>query len=112
MRSTTEVLLSHLTNRLQGDVDADIAENYADDVVVLGGSGEYRGCEGVRASADELERELPGVEFEYDQTVLDGDYAFLEWSAYRDGYQAAAGADSFVIRDGRICMQTIHYRVL
>ncbi len=112
MRSTTEVLHGHLADRLAGRVDDDIEANYADDVVLLGGSGHYLGKAGVRASAEELERLLPGVEFAYEQTVLEGDYAFLEWAAYRDGAQAALGADSFVIRDGRIRMQTVHFRVL
>jgi hypothetical protein len=112
MRSTTEVLHDHLVKRLEGRVDDDIEANYADDVVLLGGSGDYRGRSGIRESADELARLLPDVGFEYEQTVLAGPYAYLEWAARRDGRLAALGADSFVIEQGRIVMQTVHFRVV
>lgn len=112
MRSTTEVLHDHLVKRLEGRVDDDVETNYSDEVVVLGGSGDYRGRSGVRASAAELARLLPDVSFEYEQTVLAARYAYLEWAAWRADRLAALGADSFVIEQGRIVMQTVHFRVL
>lgn len=40
------------------------------------------------------------------------DVGFLEWTARAaDGSRVEDGADSFVIRDGRIRAQTIHYTV-
>jgi hypothetical protein len=42
---------------------------------------------------------------------LDGEFAFLEGCATSDSAEATEGADSFVIRDGKILFQTIHYKV-
>lgn len=109
MRTTTEVMHSHLMLRLKGDPDADIEENYHSDVVVLSRSGEFHGHEGVRMAADELSRLVDATTFAYNQTVVSGPYAFLEWTA--DGEQTVHdGADSFVIEEGLIVMQSIHYR--
>lgn len=108
MRTTTEVLHDHLSKRLAGDVDADIADNYAEDVTVLSGSGEFRGQEGVRMAADEHARLVGAGTFTYTQTLVSGEYAFLEWTADGES-QVRDGADSSVIRNGRIVMQTIHY---
>ena len=43
--------------------------------------------------------------------LLDGKFAFLEWRASRAALKCEKGADSFVIRDGKICFQSIHYKV-
>lgn len=109
MRSTTEVVHDHLLKRLGGDLDGDLA-NYAEDVVMLTGSGEFRGHEGVRQCAAELDRLVGDAAFIYDTTMISGEYGFLQWSA-REGEQPVVcdGADSFVVRDGLIVMQTVHY---
>lgn len=41
-----------------------------------------------------------------------GDLAFLVWRADSDRFRIERGADTFLIRDGRIVMQTIHYHLL
>jgi hypothetical protein len=40
-----------------------------------------------------------------------GNYAFLEWRGDAERVTVEDGADSFVIHDGRIVMQSIHYTV-
>jgi hypothetical protein len=109
MRTTTEVLHDHLMRRLSGDVGGDIEANYDANVVVLTGSGIYHGHEGVMNCADELARLVGGGSFRYDETLVCEGYAYLEWSAVGDSADVADGADSFVVRDGRIVMQTVHY---
>jgi hypothetical protein len=110
-RTTEEVFEDHLQKRLNGDLEADIQTNYAPDVVFLTGTGTFHGHDGVRQSADELERYLGGEEFEFKTKLVDGDYAFLEWKGHNDNKHVFEGADSFVIQDGKIVMQSIHYCV-
>lgn len=110
MRSATEVFHSHLINRLKGDTENDITTNYATDVLLLTGTGAYQGHDGVRQSATELSNNLgKGGDFRYNHTLVDGDYAFLEWTARSPGGDVCDGADSFVIQDGLIVFQSIHY---
>jgi hypothetical protein len=53
---------------------------------------------------------LPGAEFEFPTKLVRGEYAFLVWKARSKEYEVDHGADSFVIRAGRIALQTIFYR--
>lgn len=109
MRTTTEVLHDHLMRRLSDDVTGDIEENYAPEVVVLTGSGIYRGHEGVARCAEELARLVGGGRYRYEETLVCEEFAFLEWSVEGDVADVVDGADSFLVRDGRILMQTVHY---
>jgi hypothetical protein len=62
--------------------------------------------------AQMLGQELPehGA-FQYTYRVAEGRMAFLEW-AYEDAHvRVTDGADSYLIEDGKIVEQTIHYTV-
>lgn len=110
-RSAQEVLDDHLALAAVGDWAADIERNVADDIVVLTGFGVFEGRDQVRVLADLLDAQLPNARFEYTAVVVRGEVAFLEWTADADGARVRDGADSYVIRDGRIAAQTIHYTV-
>ena len=109
MRSTREVIEHHLASRREGDLDRDLRENYADDVVLLSYEGVHRGHSGVRALAEILATYVDAGDYGSDGLVIDSDYALLRWSATGDRYIVHDGIDSFVVRDGRIVAQTIHY---
>ncbi len=104
-RSTKQVFEDHLRQRRRGNLEEDIARNYADDVVLLTARGIFRGKAGLRRCCRLLHRELPCVRYEYRLKLVEGPVAFSEWTARCDG------ADSFLIRNGRIVAQTIHYTV-
>ena len=83
-RSASDVLWRHLELAEQRTVDDDLAERLA--------------------------RGLPNVEFEYDVVLVEHDVGFLAWRATAsNGNRVDDGADSYVIRDGRIVAQSIHY---
>jgi hypothetical protein len=101
--SAEEVLANHL--RLREEKAA------AEDAMLLSGRGVFRGREGVRRSAGMPKRELPVATYEYRTRLVEGEVAFLEWTAHSDGARVEDGADSFLVRDGLIVAQTIHYTV-
>jgi hypothetical protein len=111
-RSTQQVFDDHLRRRCVHDFEGDLAANYAPDVSMLNADGVFRGHEGVRQLHRRLSRDLPDGRYHYLARVVDGEAAFLAWSAESaDGHTVCDGADSFVIRHGRIVTQTIHYTV-
>ncbi|MDQ4079012.1 MAG: nuclear transport factor 2 family protein [Chloroflexota bacterium] len=110
-RSVQEVFEDHLRKRQAGRVEEDIARNFAKDVILLTGYGVYRGHEGVRRSARILYQQLQDATFQYLTKLVEGDVAFLEWTGEGGGNQVQDGADSFLFRDGKIVVQTIHYTV-
>ena len=110
-RTTEEVFLDHLEKRKAGLIEEDIQENYAPDVVQLTCTGIYRGHKGVREGSCMLKESLPEGKFDYYNVLVDGEMAFLEWRGFSDDKEVKEGADSFLIRGGKIVAQTIHYKV-
>ncbi len=110
-RSARDVLDDHLRESKEGSVEEDLARNYAQDVVLLTGRGVYHGHDGLRELNRLLQEELPGATYEYRTKLVEGEVAFLEWEARSEHARVRDGADSYLIRDGRIIAQTIHYTV-
>lgn len=111
-RGAREVLDDHLRLRADGDLDADLSRNVSPGIVVLTRSGVWRGHDGVRQQARALARYAGHETFDYESVVVAGEVGYLEWSAGTPGGpQIRDGADSYVIRDGWIVAQTIHYTV-
>lgn len=111
-RSTAEVFEDHLQLALTGDLETDLERNFTDDTVFLTSFGIYRGHEGARELAKLLAGQVPGREYGYQMRLTAGEMAFLEWTATSEKARVDDGADSYLIRDGRIRAMTIHYRVL
>jgi hypothetical protein len=108
-RTPTEVIHDHLAKRLANDVEGDITENFDKNILILSSFGVFKGHDGVRASAKLLDEKVGKAVFHYNRTLVDRDYGFLEWSADSDSVKVWDGADSFVVREGKIVLQTIHY---
>ena len=100
-----------IQNQLGAIVDA-ARERRAEDVVVLTADGVRHGHDGVRELAALLQEQLPQSQFVYTAKVVAGEAALLEWTARDDnGSRVDDGVDSFLIRDGLIRAQTIHYTI-
>lgn len=110
-RTAQEVFDDHLRLSETSSWREDIERNVSPDIVVLTGFGTYRGRAGVEGLAALLDRQLPGARFTYTTRLVEGEVAYLEWTAEADGARVRHGADSFVIRDGWIVVQTIYYVV-
>jgi hypothetical protein len=120
-RSAREVLDDHLNianqwgpdDDLERIVQDDLDRNVAEDcVILLMNRGTFHGHQGVMQLAQMLGEELPEHRgFQYTYTAVEGRMAFLEW-AYDDArVRVTDGADSYLIEDGKIVAQTIHYTV-
>ena len=93
-------------------VEEDIRRNVSEDIVILINRGTFRGYEGVRQLARMLIEELPEHRsFEYTYKAVEGRMGFLEWTYEDANVRVKDGADSYLIEDGKIVAQTIHYTV-
>lgn len=111
-RTTREVLEDHFRLAAEPDgFEADLARNVADDVVVLTGRGVFRVIPGVRELARQLRSEIPSGRWTYVNRLFEGRMGFLEWTVDDGPFRIRDGADSYLVEDGRIRMQTIHYTV-
>ncbi|WP_428965291.1 nuclear transport factor 2 family protein [Micromonospora fluostatini] len=110
-RSAAEVFQEHLRLSTEHRFAEDIERNLSPECVILERRGVFRGRAGAQELARWLGEELPGGRFTYTKVLVEGRFAFLEWTAEADGARVRDGADSFVIEDGWIVAQTIHYTV-
>ncbi len=116
-RSAREVLDDHLDiANTWADVPAedaleeDLRRNVAEDIVVLINRGTFHGHQGVRELARMLAEELPEHKaFDYTYVSAEGRVGLLEWSYQDATVQVHDGVDSYLIEDGKIVGQTIHY---
>ena len=118
-RTAREVLDDHLdianswgSEPFERILDEDLRRNVAEDIVVLINRGVFRGHEGVRQLAWMLVEELPEHRaFRYTHVAADERVALLEWTYEDADVRVRDGVDSYLIEDGKIVAQTIHYTV-
>lgn len=110
-RSPEEVFDDHLRLAAEHRFDEDIERNVAPDCVILERRGIFHGREGALELARLLEEELPDAPYVYTSRLVARRVAFLEWTAEAAATRVRDGADSFVIENGWVVAQTIHYTV-
>ena len=108
-RTTEEVLRDHLDLRSKGELESDIERNYHEELVLLHSNGVEHGHSGIRKSGHRLQDQLPGSHYEVTSLQVHREYGYLEWRARSEEYEVVDGADSFVVKDGKIVFQSIHY---
>jgi hypothetical protein len=119
-RTAQEVLDDHLNlaENWGGEVgferglQEDLRRNLSKDIVILINRGTFHGHERYRQLAHMLGEELPEHRsFQYIYRAVEGRMAFLEWAYEDDKVRVKDGADSYLIENGKIVAQTIHYTV-
>ncbi len=111
-RTPCDVLNDHLALALENRWQEDLARNFGDDIVLLTGYGVFQGRQGLEAKVKLLAQHLPHGRYVYRNLLCQGEMGFLEWTGEGDdGWYVDDGADSYLIRDDRIRMMTIHYTV-
>jgi hypothetical protein len=110
-RSAADVFADHLRLADEHRFDEDIERNVSPNVVALETRGIFHGREGARELARFLRDELGEAPYSYTNRLVAGRFAFLEWTSEGETARVRDGADSFVIEDGWIVAQTIHYTV-
>lgn len=107
MRSTTAVLDNHLKCFGEGDLEG-ILSDYAPDAILFTADGPLRGLEAIRSlfSAMLAEFGKPGATFRMTQRSVEGDYAYILWTAETADNVYELGTDTFFVRDGRIEVQS------
>src|SRR5690606_18102854 len=98
--------------QFQQSLEADLQRNNAEDIVVIMARGIFRGHDGVRYLANALAEELPERRaFNYTFVAAEGRMGLLEWTYEDNHVRVRDGVDSYLIEDGKIVIQTIHYTV-
>jgi len=111
-RSTREVIEDHIQLQIAGQLEEDLLRNYDADAVLLTETGHFAGYAAWRHHVGSLYRPAEGAYYEIESLQVRDGYAFLIWRAGSPGYVIDGAADSFVVVDGKIRMQTTRARVM
>ena len=112
MASTKEVLENHLKSFDQGDVDA-ILSDYAPDALLFTQERVLKGVDAIRPLFEALIAEFgkPGATFQMKQQLIQGDYAYILWTAETADNIYELATDTFVVRDGKIVAQSFTAKI-
>ena len=106
--TTEEVLHHHLGAFGAGDTE-EILKDYTDDSRLITASGTITGLGPLRDAFTGFFSGLfaPGTyEFSLDAETIEGEVAFIVWHARCQSAEIPLGTDTFVVRDGKIAVQT------
>ena len=107
MATTNEVLQNHLKCFGEGDLEG-ILSDYAPGAVLFTADGPLRGQDAIRSlfTAMIAEFNKPGAAFSMKQQFVEGEYAYILWTAQTADNVYELGTDTFVVRDGKIAVQS------
>ena len=107
MASTKDVLDNHLRCFSKGDLEG-ILSDYAPSAVMFTPDGPLRGADAMRPLFQALIAEFgkPGAVFTMRQQIVEGDYAYILWTAETAENVYEIATDTFVVRDGKIAAQS------
>ena len=107
MTSTKDVLDHHIKCFGEGDLTGFLSD-YAPGAVLFTPDGVLKGVDAIRPLFQALFAEFakPGAAFSMKQQFVDGDYAYILWTAESADNLYEVGTDTFVVRDGKIVAQS------
>jgi ketosteroid isomerase-like protein len=110
---TAQVLSHHLQALGGGKLD-DLLDDYVDDSVLITPDGTIKGLRGIRAAFEGFLSSLfkPGTyELTLDVRRVEGEVAYVIWHAKCASADIVFGTDTFIVKDGKIAVQTFAAKV-
>jgi ketosteroid isomerase-like protein len=107
MTSTKDIINHHLQAFAEHDIKG-VLSDYAPGVVFFTQNGPLKGVDAIRPLFQGMFAEFakPGATFTMKQQLVEGDHAYILWSAETADNVYELGTDTFVVRDGKIVAQS------
>ena len=112
MSTTQYVLDQHLKSFSEKDLDALLAD-YSSDAVFFTQGSSLKGSDAIKPFFQALVSEFgkPGASFSMREQRVEGDYAYILWSAETADNWYEAATDTFVVRNGKIVAQSFAAKI-
>jgi hypothetical protein len=113
MRTTGEVLGNHLMSFGKGDING-ILSDFAPMAILFTPAGTLVGVDAIRPLFEGLIAEFakPGSSFELKHQSIEGEYAYILWTAETAENRYELATDTFVVRGGKIVAQSFAAKIL
>jgi ketosteroid isomerase-like protein len=107
MTSTRDIIDHHLTAFAQRDLKG-VLSDYAPSAVFFTQNGPLKGVDAIRPLFQAMIAEFakPGATFSMKQQFIEGDHAYILWSAETADNVYELGTDTFVVQNGKIVAQS------
>jgi ketosteroid isomerase-like protein len=105
-----EIFQKHWDSVQSGDMDA-IVRDYAENAVLIRPNQTLAGHEGCRKFFHDLFEELEGFSAQQHSVTVGEATVLLEWRASHADGRTAIGADTFIIENGKIQIQTVAFEI-
>ena len=109
---TEQVLQHHLQAFDQGDMDG-VMSDYAENAVLLTPKGPKQGHAEIREVLEWMARSIftPDCKFQMIQQLVEDEIAFIVWAAESHQCRIPLATDTFLVRNGKIVIQTFAAKV-
>jgi ketosteroid isomerase-like protein len=113
MSSTKDIVDNHLKSFGEGDLNG-ILSDYAPMAILFTPNGPLEGVDAIRPLFEGLLAEFakPGSSFKLDHQSIKGDYGYILWTAETPDNRYDLVTDTFVVRDGKIVVQSFAAKIL
>ena len=112
MVSTRDVLDRHLTSFAEYNLDGVLAD-YSPDAVLFAPNGPLKGPDAIKPLFEALISEFakPGSSFTMQLRSIEGDHAYILWTAETADNSYEFATDTFVVRNGKIIAQSFAAKI-
>jgi len=110
--NTHEILNQHLKSFSEMDLKGVLAD-YSSDAVMFVPGGSLKGPDAIKPFFEALISEFakPGASFSMREQNIEGDFAYIRWSAETAENSYEAATDTFVVRNGKIVAQSFAAKI-
>jgi ketosteroid isomerase-like protein len=112
MVSTSEVLDRHLKSFAEYSLEGVLAD-YSSDAILFTPAGPLKGPDAIKPLFQALISEFakPGSSFTMQQRSIEGDHAYIVWTAETADNSYEFATDTFVVRKGKIITQSFAAKI-
>ncbi|HYJ37258.1 MAG TPA: nuclear transport factor 2 family protein [Chitinophagaceae bacterium] len=106
--TTEEVMDHHLQALLNNDVN-EVMKDYTDESEIWTSEGIIHGLDDIASFFSYIFTVLPrgGTQLGLKQKIVKDNRSFIVWNAHSPVISIPTGADTFIIEDGKIVLQTV-----
>jgi ketosteroid isomerase-like protein len=106
IQTPEQVLEVHVQAVLNGNMEA-LRQDYTEESVLMTANGSFKGLDAIEGEFRNLLAAFPnGFTINPIKQVVDGENILLVWSGDSEDIDIVLAVDTFVIRDGKIMLQT------
>lgn len=104
--STESVVAHHMQSGNNRNVE-EVMRDYADNAILISPDGVYKGKQAIRKSYEQLVAQGSESVITADRKVFEGEVGYVAWSMNAGQGPAVHGSDTFIVKNGKIVVQTV-----